>query len=77
MLEGALFEMSSAVPGEYLFGITAEERAFSFADLREHLECVSEIGARIGDMGLKKMAEVGTMPVLGKMLIEADKIMDY
>ena len=33
--------------------------------------------ARIGDMGLKKMAEIGTMPVLGKMLIEADKIMDY
>ena len=33
--------------------------------------------ARIGDMGLKKMAEIGTMPVLGKMLIEADKVMDY
>lgn len=33
--------------------------------------------ARIGDMGLKRKAEIGTMPVLGKMLVEADKIMDY
>lgn len=33
--------------------------------------------ARIGDMGLKKNAEIASIPRLGKMLIEADKIMDY
>jgi len=33
--------------------------------------------ARLGDMGLKKMAEIGTMKRIGEMLIEADKVMDY
>ena len=33
--------------------------------------------ARIGDMGLKKNAEIGTTSDLGQMLIDANKIMDY
>ena len=33
--------------------------------------------AHIGDMSLKKHAEIGSEPVLGKMLLEADKILDY
>ena len=33
--------------------------------------------ARIGDGALKRNAEIATMPSLGKLLIDADKIMDY
>lgn len=33
--------------------------------------------ARIGDGALKRNAEIATMPSLGKMLMDADKIMDY
>ena len=33
--------------------------------------------ARIGDGALKRNAEIATMPSLGKLLIEADKVMDY
>lgn len=33
--------------------------------------------ARIGDGALKRNAEIGTAPMLGKLLIEADKVMDY
>ena len=33
--------------------------------------------ARIGDMGLKRYAQIGTENSLGTMLIEADKILDY
>lgn len=33
--------------------------------------------ARIGDMSLKRNAEIATEQSLGKMLVEADKIMDY
>jgi predicted peroxiredoxin len=33
--------------------------------------------ARIGDGALKRNAELATMPSLGKLLMEADKIMDY
>ncbi len=33
--------------------------------------------ARIGDGALKRNAEVATLPSLGMLLMEADKIMDY
>ncbi len=33
--------------------------------------------ARIGDGALKRNAELATMPSLGRLLMEADKIMDY
>ena len=33
--------------------------------------------ARIGDGALKRNAEIATMPSLGKLLMDADKIMDY
>ncbi|MCM2369491.1 DsrE family protein [Aporhodopirellula aestuarii] len=33
--------------------------------------------ARMGDGGLKRNAEIATMPSLGKLLIDADKVMDY
>ena len=33
--------------------------------------------ARIGDGALKRNAEIGTPQVLGKLLVEADKVMDY
>ncbi|TWT49281.1 DsrE/DsrF-like family protein [Rubripirellula amarantea] len=33
--------------------------------------------ARIGDGALKRNAEITTMPSLGKLLIKADKVMDY
>jgi predicted peroxiredoxin len=33
--------------------------------------------ARIGDGALKRNAELATMPSLGKLLMEADKIVDY
>lgn len=33
--------------------------------------------AHLGDGGLKRNAEIGTMPILGKLLIDADKVMDY
>lgn len=33
--------------------------------------------ARIGEMSLKRKAQIGTRPMLGKLLIQADKIMDY
>lgn len=33
--------------------------------------------ARIGDGALKRNAELATMPSLGKLLMEADKIIDY
>jgi predicted peroxiredoxin len=33
--------------------------------------------ARIGDRALKRNAELATMPSLEKILMEADKIMDY
>ncbi|MGB7346963.1 MAG: DsrE family protein [Pirellulaceae bacterium] len=33
--------------------------------------------AHLTDPGLKRNAEIGTMPALAKLLIEADKVMDY
>ncbi len=33
--------------------------------------------ARIGSGALKRNAEIATMPSLGKLLVQADKIMDY
>lgn len=33
--------------------------------------------AQIGDMGLKRLAEIGTEGSLGQMLMRADKILDY
>ena len=33
--------------------------------------------ARVGDLILKQHAEIGTEQVIGKMLLEADKILDY
>lgn len=33
--------------------------------------------ARVGDLMLKQNAEIGTEQALGKMLLEADKILDY
>ena len=33
--------------------------------------------ARIGDGALKRNAEIATLPSLGKLLIDADKVMDY
>ena len=33
--------------------------------------------AHLGDGGLKRNAEIGTMPILGKLLMDADKVMDY
>ena len=33
--------------------------------------------AHVTDPGLKRNADIATMPMLGKMLIEADKVMDY
>lgn len=33
--------------------------------------------ARFGDGALKRHAEIATKPSLGKLLVEADKIMDY
>ncbi|MCG8653552.1 MAG: DsrE family protein [Pirellulales bacterium] len=33
--------------------------------------------ARIGDGALKRNAEIATMPSLGKLLMAADKVMDY
>ncbi|MCR9119932.1 MAG: DsrE family protein [bacterium] len=33
--------------------------------------------AHLSDLGLKRNAEIGTMPKLGKMLIDADKVIDY
>ena len=57
--------------------------------LSEHYESFTKAGgrvilcphcaksARLGPMGLKRNAEIGTIPMLGEMLTEADKIMDY
>tara|TARA_R110002049_G_scaffold182485_2_gene350373 strand:+ start:114442 stop:114927 length:486 start_codon:yes stop_codon:yes gene_type:complete len=57
--------------------------------LSEHYEKFTEGGgkivvcphcaksARIGDGSLKRHAEIATMPSLGKLLMDADKIMDY
>ena len=33
--------------------------------------------AHVTDPGLKRNAQIATLPMLGKMLIEADKVMDY
>ncbi|WP_442506147.1 DsrE family protein [Novipirellula sp. SH528] len=33
--------------------------------------------ARIGDGSLRRNAEIATMPSLGKLLMDADKVMDY
>lgn len=33
--------------------------------------------AHVTDPGLKRNADIATLPMLGKMLIEADKVMDY
>ena len=33
--------------------------------------------ARIGDGALKRNTELGTMPSIGKLMMEADKILDY
>ncbi|MFG0264857.1 MAG: DsrE family protein [Rhodopirellula sp. JB055] len=33
--------------------------------------------AHITDPGLKRNADIATLPMLGKLLIEADKVMDY
>ena len=33
--------------------------------------------ARIGDGALKRNAQIGTAPMIGKLLVGADKVMDY
>jgi len=57
--------------------------------LSEHYKRYTEAGGKIllcphcaksanlGDMGLKRHAEIGTPQALSRMLIEADKVIDY
>jgi len=50
MLERGLVEITSPIPGEYSFRVTAEGRAYKFADLKEHLECIFESGFLVAEL---------------------------
>lgn len=60
MLKQGLVEITRPSPGEYAYRITAEGRAHSFADLKEHLECLFEthfVEAEFDEMKLEHALE--------------------